>query len=329
MCASKADPQTRKFCLSLLFIAVWAIALLVLWGDVELREGLENPSRNGFNAQNCVILLLAYFFTQRAILLILPRYSAVVDAMSYEKQTKVITYIMELLFSTAYLGAIIAEVVNIYIIRPDGCTVNFTNDMALLYQDCTTENLYFLTGSWTCVIMLYLFEACMQQNMRHSLLMHHLAAVSLLFVVLLLPPNTTMIMIGNCQVLFAVLEQPTFAALLCFRLFPERRETAGKMMTVAWISFGLTKLASHVWSFYYFVKYYDTLSTKFVGFYIFFVTLFIISQVYSTWAQRCIAVRFSKKCNKEGNVKQDESATKETVTVPEDDIESRCITDKK
>jgi hypothetical protein len=150
----------------------------------------------------------------------------------------------------------------------------------------------------TCVVLLcalYLFDLVARVDFRWSLIMHHLATLA--FGIFIIQRFTVpLIELGLIYFGFAVLEQPSFLALLMYRLHGPSR-LVSVLMYFAAVSFAITRIANDVIACVYFgfhakeMKWYDILV-----FWI-FAALVLIAQVYSVYVQFCLARHMWKKAN--------------------------------
>eukprot|EP00948_MAST-09A_sp_MAST-9A-sp1_P002629 g2629.t1 len=255
------------------------------------------------------------------------------DGIRNGLQKKCIVYCLELIISTLLLFVILVTLHRIYIEEfPTGCTthappaglsrvirakmcVGINQTMALsrldsisgeelrqisiLQNHCLFKNWWLLSSAFTAVVCLYLFEIIyLSGHMRLSLVIHHLSAIALVICVLESSLNTTKFEIGIIHAGFSILEQPTFLALLLYRLH-DSKERQRCAFLVAWIWFGLSKTLSHAWTIFLMISEWDNLDPSFQFIFLSFTVSIGFSQYYSVYAQYLVWRKLSNELREE------------------------------
>jgi len=165
-----------------------------------------------------------------------------------------------------------------------------------LRNECHLQNAFAVEAAFVGLIALYVFEICFEgSHMRPSLLLHHLAAIGVIFAAVGLPLSTLHFACVYVHVWFATMEQPTFFFLVVYRLFPEMLKLQMVSSYVAWIFFGTTKLTAHAVSIFLLVSNLDEASTSFVVIFVVLTILGGLTQLYSTYAQFLIWKKSKKR----------------------------------
>jgi hypothetical protein len=255
---------------------------------------------------NVILPLLMLTFTARLITRLLSTFLAPEKFRDADEGTKakIVTYCIELFFSLMLFPAACYLLIQTYVVQKD-CTVTMTNDPAVLAGDCTAKNAWATTTIWLWLICMYLYEIMMQgMHLRMSLFAHHISCIALLLTVFQLTDAgkfcTATIALGWCHALLALLEQPTFFALLVYRIGDkDNHKMHARNFLFAAISFGASKLLSQIVAFYLLASNFSLLEPVFIAMYfIFVVALGMTSQIYSTWAQYCVYKKIKGKSKK-------------------------------
>ena len=281
---------------------VFAVLLGVIIWDWVYVQVSSDPTKLGWDAYNIIQAIMIIYFSDRLFQTIISKLFDV--KMTDELRPKIMTYFLELLVSCIMFPFMVYSLVVVYLVPHATCKVVFTGDLKLLATSCAFQYQWLITTTWVFIIVLYSYEMIMQgKKMRSSLLVHHLSAMSLLFLVLKSPSNSTQLMIGTWQALFALFEQLTFWALFFYRIRPASKynnlNTHKWNFFFAWTSFGITKICSHIMSMYYYIAYFNTLNLAFQIAFPIFAAAFMFAQVYSTYAQYCVWINIKGKIQKQ------------------------------
>ncbi|GBG34195.1 Hypothetical Protein FCC1311_104192 [Hondaea fermentalgiana] len=166
--------------------------------------------------------------------------------------------------------------------------------LSLFENDCLMLNMYWFELSSIFIFTMYIFELYyLMQYIRVSLMTHHLFAFGVLFTYLSAPQSTLMALLCIIQFYFAAVEQPTFVALILYRLTDNKRQHV-RWFKAGAISFGLTKLLTVILSLYLMIEHNDAMPAKIVPVWALLLLIGGASQVYSAFSQWSIAMKIEK-----------------------------------
>lgn len=172
-------------------------------------------------------------------------------------------------------------------------SVSETERLQTLTNDCVYQNMYWMEFAAACLVSMYIFElVTLMSYMRVSLLIHHFVTVGVMYMYAAFPQSTTTFLLLFQQLFFAVFEQPTFIALVLYRLSGNKKLHARWFWAGA-VSFAFTKLAAAV-IFIYFEVTIPDLPRYLAPVLVCFQVPAYLAQAYSAYAQYMMYLRISK-----------------------------------
>lgn len=181
-----------------------------------------------------------------------------------------------------------------------------------LTNDCAYQNMYWMEFAAASVVSMYIFELItLMSYMRVSLLIHHFVAIGLVYLYAAFPQSTVTFLLVFQQLFFAVFEQPTFIALILYRLSDNKKLHAQWFLAGA-LSFFTTKVIAAT-LFIYFEATIPDLPRYLVPVLLCFQVPGSLAQLYSAYAQFMMYLRIkkqerrSKRSRSSQNSNEDES----------------------
>lgn len=172
-------------------------------------------------------------------------------------------------------------------------TLKLTN----MDEDCLFQNLYWAELCAGFLFSLYAFELFyLLQYIRVTLMIHHLFTFGVFYAYTAVPQSTLTAILAILQFFFAATEQPTFIALILYRLSDNKRLHSRWFMIGA-VSFLVTKLIPLIMTIALMVAYRNELPLALIPIWTLLLCVGGFSQGYSAYVQFCIAQRSRRQLN--------------------------------